>query len=253
MTKSSSASAPLGARLEPEAGSPPASGALFTPLESRLPLDPTGEQLVTELRRFARINKLTLIETLALVGKGMEWLRALSDVRRPAVATVQRVRDLVLQLPTEETRASAVPVPAADPGPGAVSVSAPGHQSKPDLEISAPTKRMAEILGGKFVAAPKPSLAEEVAREAEAAVSAKAAATAGGQSVSALRLPAPAALQAALIDDHMGAMRAVIRRWPELWVRIVEDARASAVLPGEYFFEAVRVGLDALAAKRGAA
>lgn len=249
MTASSSASTPLGAGLEPEAALEAASGTQFTPLESRLPLEPSGEQLVAELRRFARVNKLTLVETLSLVGKGMEWLRALADVRRPAPATVRRVRDLVLQHPNEK-RDPAAQLPDVGPGPGAFSVPAPGQQDSIAPEISASTNRMAKILGAEFVPSRTLSIAEEVAREAEASSRQKAVARQMGLSSAQLVMPAPAALQAALIDDHMGAMRAVIRRWPELWVRIVEDARSREILPGEYFFEAVRVGLDALEAQR---
>ncbi len=306
----------------------PASGTLFTPLDARLPAAPSGQQLVNELRKFARINGLSLVETLALVGKGIEWIRSLEDSRKPTAATIARVRGLVLQLQDDEKRVPAVYVPAAGPGPGEASVPSPGQPSCSDAVEAGPTPGQAlaaeirafcDSKGISYVAflaragvapntltklqktvqprqatlarvraamsssaepeasqaatipdeeshtssevasqlpappaaaaepVPTPSrVADEVAREAEAAVRRKTVARQIGHGSDHLLMPAPAALQAALIDDPQSAMRAIARAWPELWRQLIDNARARDELPGAFFFDVVRAGLRQL-------
>lgn len=99
-----------------------------------------------------------------------------------------------------------------------------------------------------FPPAPVPSIAAQVAAEAAEAARRRQAARAvghrGGPKLSAGAVAA--ALQADLIDTPQDAMRAVARRWPALWRRIVDDARDAGALPGAYFFDVVERGLDAM-------
>lgn len=52
-------------------------------------------------------------------------------------------------------------------------------------------------------------------------------------------------VQESLVDGPGDAIRAIQRRWPDLWSRVVETARSQGALPGAVMVEAIEKGLAA--------
>jgi hypothetical protein len=214
---------PAPARMPP-AGAPPSRSV------PAAATDVSGRSLAAEIEAWRTHYRISKHRAALLCGfTGTAGLTHLARAERPRRETVERIRQAL----------AARPIVAAIPEPQRAIAAERGAQ------------QLAHAAERTIMAPARPTISEAAAREAEAAAHRRALARRNGGVVGEAQplppMPAPAALQAALIDTPPDAMRAVARAWPELWRRLVEESRARGKLPGAYFFDVVRRGLDELA------
>lgn len=96
--------------------------------------------------------------------------------------------------------------------------------------------------------APRPSLADVVAAEAEASsrrrVDAGRLSHEAGARIDAATLGER--MQAEMLREAHDAIQAIKRRWPDLWTRLIAQAQRLHVKPAPHFFAVVAAGLDAM-------
>jgi hypothetical protein len=194
---------------------------------------PSGQDCLDALGRWGRVHGVKITSVLRLAGLPGSSVGNLREAKRPKPETVARVRALIA-LEEVPSVPLALPLDARLPAP-----------FRERTHAAAPSIRLPD----RHPAPARPSITEQVAREAEAAAHRRAAARVIGHQhvIDAPPMPAPAAVQAGLLTTPNDAMRALITGWPDLWRRLISESKAAGQLPGAYFAQAVERGLDALA------
>lgn len=169
----------------------------------------TGPQLHREVTLYVGRTG-TSWETLAIAaGIGVATIRQLNQKGYPAAQTVARLRAVIKEHPKGIARHTACLIFAASPKPTPMTpVVDPAVAAVLDAR---PSRRWIPMRPIDMVSAP--SVAEAIA--------------------------------SGLVETPADLIATVQRRWPVIWKRIVERARAADVMPGALLVEAIERGLEA--------